>query len=52
MFGANPIPETETSNINGTSLNQQYDTLDVSYYVIFIFLIGGGSLIGNIVFNC
>jgi len=30
MFGANPIPETETSNINGSSLNQQYDTLDVS----------------------
>ena len=30
MFGANPIPETETSNINGTSLNQQYDTLHVS----------------------
>ena len=30
MFGANTIPETETSNINGTSLNQQYDTLDVS----------------------
>ena len=30
MFGANPIPETETSNINGSSLNQPYDTLDVS----------------------
>ena len=30
MFGANPIPETETSNINGSSSNQQYDTLDVS----------------------
>ena len=30
MFGANPIPETDTSNINGSSSNQQYDTLDVS----------------------
>ena len=30
MFGANPIPETETFSINGSSSNQQYDTLDVS----------------------